>query len=88
MAVNNGAWRHVAASLGPAGMKLYIDGTLVGSNPTTTTAANFTGYVRVGGMNLSGFPDRPKPAVEVRPWSTCERRLPFDCQLTSKKEQQ
>jgi hypothetical protein len=52
-APNNGAWHHVAASLGAAGMKLYIDGALVASSAGTTTAINATGYWRWAGVNLT-----------------------------------
>ncbi|MBK8756846.1 MAG: PKD domain-containing protein [Actinomycetales bacterium] len=44
---NNGAWHHVVATQGAAGMQLYVDGILVGTNPQTA-AQNFTGYWRVG----------------------------------------
>ena len=58
-AYNDGAWHHVAASLGAAGMKLYLDGVLVASDPATTSAQNFTGYWRWGGENLVGWPNAP-----------------------------
>jgi len=29
------AWHHVVATGGPAGMQLYVDGALVGTNPNT-----------------------------------------------------
>ncbi|MFT3888303.1 MAG: PKD domain-containing protein [Arachnia sp.] len=45
---NDGAWHHVVGSLGPNGMKLYVDGALVAENGNTG-AQNFTGYWRVGG---------------------------------------
>ncbi len=38
--------------------KLYVDGTLVGSS-ATATSATFTGFWRVGGGNLGGWPDAP-----------------------------
>jgi len=47
-AYNDGKWHYVAASQGPSGMVLYVDGLPVGSN-TTTGAQNYTGYWRVGG---------------------------------------
>ena len=52
---NNGAWHLVTATQGGDGMKLYVDGALVGSDPTTG-AQNYTGYWRLGGDNLSGWP--------------------------------
>jgi PKD repeat protein len=45
---NDGAWHHVVATQGPAGMSLYVDGELVATNPQTQ-AQNYTGYWRVGG---------------------------------------
>ncbi|WP_255513602.1 PKD domain-containing protein [Homoserinibacter sp. GY 40078] len=48
LAYNDGKWHHVAASQGAGGMKLYVDGVLVGTNPQTS-AENYTGYWRVGG---------------------------------------
>ncbi|MGL5810630.1 MAG: PKD domain-containing protein [Nocardioides sp.] len=44
----DGTWHFAVASLSPtAGMKLYVDGALVGTNPNTG-AQNFLGYWRVG----------------------------------------
>ncbi|WP_212719536.1 PKD domain-containing protein [Blastococcus sp. CCUG 61487] len=48
-AYNDGQWHHVAASLSPAGMALYVDGVLVGSRTDTTSAQVYNGYWRVGG---------------------------------------
>ena len=45
---NDGHWHHVVASQGSAGMKLYVDGQVVGVNPQTG-AESYTGYWRVGG---------------------------------------
>ena len=45
---NDGAWHHMVASQGSAGMQLYLDGKLAASNPTTG-AQPYTGYWRVGG---------------------------------------
>jgi PKD repeat protein len=47
-AYNDGAWHHLVATQGPAGMHLYVDGAEVASNPQTA-AQGFTGYWRVGG---------------------------------------
>ncbi|MCE0539533.1 LamG domain-containing protein [Kineosporia rhizophila] len=47
--LNNGAWHLLGASLGAAGMRLYADGVEVASDAATTTAAAFTGYLRLGG---------------------------------------
>ena len=55
---NDGQWHLAVATLGPAGMALYVDGNLVGTNPNTQ-AQQFIGYWRVGYDNLNGWPDRP-----------------------------
>jgi hypothetical protein len=55
---NDGAWHHVVATQDVDGMTLYVDGVAVASNPTTTPDAA-TGYWRVGGGNLTGWPNRP-----------------------------
>ncbi|MGY1805395.1 PKD domain-containing protein [Blastococcus sp. SYSU D00922] len=45
----DGKWHHVAASLSPAGMALYLDGKLVGTRTDTTTGTAYNAYFRVGG---------------------------------------
>lgn len=48
-------WHHAAATLSPAtGMQLYVDGTPVAADTTTTTQA-FTGYWRAGYDNLTSW---------------------------------
>ena len=58
-AYNDGAWHHAVASLGPDGMKLYVDGVLVGTDPNTSAAQINNGYWRVGGDYMSNWPDNP-----------------------------
>jgi hypothetical protein len=53
-----------AAASASKGMRLYLDGRLVASNPQVTTAERVTpttskGYWRVGYDSLSGWPNRP-----------------------------
>jgi len=55
---NNNAWHHVVATQGSSGMALYVDGALVGTNPETTNQS-FTGYWRLGGGNMGGWPSQP-----------------------------
>jgi PKD repeat protein len=55
----DGAWHHVAATLGAQGMGLYVDGVLVASRADVTTSSNLAGYWRIGGDLLSGWPNRP-----------------------------
>jgi PKD repeat protein len=45
---NDGSWHQVVATQGSDGMSLYVDGSLVGTNPQTA-AQPYTGYWRVGG---------------------------------------
>jgi hypothetical protein len=48
-----GAAHHVALSLGPAGLLLYVDGALqTGSDPGTTTAKAYAGWWRIGWDSL------------------------------------
>jgi trimeric autotransporter adhesin len=55
---NDGAWHHMVATQGGSGMRLYLDGASVGSNPQTS-AQGYSGYWRAGGDNLGGWPDGP-----------------------------
>lgn len=54
----DGNWHHVVASQGWDGMKLFIDGQLIGSGPDVVSQ-DFTGFWRVGGDNLGSWPNRP-----------------------------
>lgn len=45
---NDGAWHHVVATMGPDGMRLYVDGLLQASN-ANTVAQNYAGHWRIGG---------------------------------------
>jgi hypothetical protein len=61
---NNNQWHHVVATQGAAGMALYVDGVLIGTNATTTPDA-YTGYWRLGGGNLTGWPSAPASSALV-----------------------
>ena len=52
-------WHHVVGTLGGDGMKLYVDGNLVGSNADVTKAQVYRGYWRVGGDRLASWPAAP-----------------------------
>ena len=54
---NDGQWHYVVATMGAGGMTLYIDGKRADSRADTTTGQPYTGYWRVGGDNISGWPD-------------------------------
>jgi hypothetical protein len=57
---NDGQWHHVVGTLdSSAGMKLYVDGNLVGTDTNTTSAQGYSGYWRVGGDNLGGWSSQP-----------------------------
>lgn len=55
-ALNNGLWHHVVATQSSAGMRIYVDGALQGSNAVTNSETG-DGYWRFGGGNLGGWPD-------------------------------
>ncbi|WP_431951658.1 LamG-like jellyroll fold domain-containing protein [Actinacidiphila sp. bgisy167] len=57
-AYNDGGWHHVVATQGSSGMRLYVDGALVGTDPTTGSQ-NYSGFWRVGGDSLTSWPNRP-----------------------------
>jgi Ca2+-binding RTX toxin-like protein len=49
--VSSGQWHQMTFTFGPAGMKLYIDGALVGSNAYTGGLAGNTQPIVIGGSN-------------------------------------
>ncbi len=56
--VTDGKWHHAAGTMSAAtGMRLYLDGALVNSNPSYVTANNITGYWRVGYDSTLGWPN-------------------------------
>ena len=56
---NNGAWHHLAATLGSSGATLYVDGAQVAANPALNDNAVFVGHWRVGGDSLAGWTPTP-----------------------------
>lgn len=58
-AYNDGVWHQVASSQDSSGMKLYVDGSVVATNPNVTTGEGFSGFWRIGGDNLNSWPDQP-----------------------------
>lgn len=56
---NDGKYHHIVANLGPNGMELYVDGERVGNDASVTTAQGYSGFWRVGGDNLNGWPNQP-----------------------------
>ncbi|WSC19303.1 LamG domain-containing protein [Streptomyces sp. NBC_01766] len=57
-AYNDGKWHQVVAAQGSSGMTLYVDGHLLTSNKITTNQ-DYSGFWRVGGDTLTGWPSRP-----------------------------
>src|SRR3954447_17139088 len=55
----DGSWHQVVATLSGNGMVLMIDGKKIGANTGTTAGQPYSGYWRVGGDNLSGWPSAP-----------------------------
>ncbi|WP_395245669.1 LamG-like jellyroll fold domain-containing protein [Agromyces sp. MMS24-K17] len=51
---NDGNWHHAVATLGPDGMRLYVDGQQVSSFAPTIYGRNFYGYWKVGGDATPG----------------------------------
>ncbi len=62
---NDGSWHQVVATIDPSdGEALYVDGQLVASHAVDGSgnygaAQPFSGYWRVGGDNIGGWPDQP-----------------------------
>lgn len=56
---NDGQWHQVVASMGSNGMALYVDGVRVGQRSDVAAGQPFSGYWRVGGDNLNGWPNQP-----------------------------
>jgi large repetitive protein len=50
---NDGNWHQVVSTQGADGMKLYVDGSLAGTNPQASSQA-YDGYWRIGGDNTWG----------------------------------
>jgi len=58
---NDNQWHQVVATQGSAGMALYVDDHLVGTNGASANQG-YSGYWRVGGDNLNAWPDQPSSA--------------------------
>ena len=54
--LSTSTWYHAVATFSPAtGMRLYLNGSLVASDPTVTTSWSYFGYWRFGYDNLTGW---------------------------------
>ncbi len=57
---NDGGWHLADATFSAStGMRLYLDGQLVASNSSVTSAKNYSGYLRIGYDNLTGWTSAP-----------------------------
>ncbi len=52
---NDGQWHQAVGSLSSAGLVFYVDGAVVGTDPTVTTAQTYAGYWRLGGDRLDSW---------------------------------
>jgi hypothetical protein len=61
---NDGAWHLATATFSPGtGLRLYVDGVVVGSSTAASSAENYIGYWRLGYDSLnSGWPGAPTSA--------------------------
>ena len=62
-ALNDGKWHHVVGTLGSGGLALYVDGVKQGTRTDDTSAQPFSGYWRIGGDNLNGWPNQPSSSA-------------------------
>ena len=61
-AYNNGQWHLVVAEIGSSGQQLWVDGVKVASNPSVTSAQNYTGYWHLGWGYETGWANAPANA--------------------------
>lgn len=52
-------WHHVVSSLGPDGMRLYVDGKQVASRTSTKSALELDGFWKLGKDNVNGWSSAP-----------------------------
>jgi hypothetical protein len=57
---NDGRWHLATGTLGPDGIRLYVDGVPQGHNPNARVGQHLLrGYWRIGGSSLAGWPGAP-----------------------------
>ncbi|MBA3801671.1 MAG: PKD domain-containing protein [Acidimicrobiia bacterium] len=59
LSYRDGRWHQVTATMGSAGMRLFVDGVLVASRSDTAAGEAYLGHWRLGGDRLSGWPNTP-----------------------------
>ena len=58
---NDGDWHLADATFSAGtGMRLYLDGQLVASNASVTSAQSYSGYLRIGYDSLTGWTSAPR----------------------------
>ena len=57
--VDDGTWHLATATVGPGGVRLYVDGTLVASDATVSTLRSGSGWWRFGDGATLGWPAGP-----------------------------
>ncbi|MET3811360.1 PKD domain-containing protein [Arthrobacter sp. UYEF3] len=57
---NDGLWHHAAATLGGGILTLYVDGQKVGEQTGVPYGQPYSGYWKVGGDSLNGWPAQPR----------------------------
>jgi hypothetical protein len=78
-ALNDGAWHHVGASVGAAGLQVYIDGVQKGSAPVFT-ADPATGYWRWGDGRVADWGYTPPGTSRFQ--GSLDELAVYDTQLT------
>ncbi|NYD68414.1 PKD domain-containing protein [Agromyces atrinae] len=56
---NDGNWHQVVGTLSPEGMVFYVDGKRIDQRADVTFGQGYSGYWRIGGDNLGGWPNGP-----------------------------
>ncbi|WP_131736689.1 LamG-like jellyroll fold domain-containing protein [Actinomadura roseirufa] len=58
--LNDGKWHHLVGTVDETtGLRLYVDGAQAGADASAKNGEDYTGYWRIGGDNLSGWPSKP-----------------------------
>ena len=60
-ALNDGKWHHLVGTMQPGELLFYVDGVLQGKS-SPSAAQGFSGYWRIGGDNINGWPSAPTSA--------------------------
>lgn len=73
--VTDGVWHIGVVTVSSAGMNLYLDGTLVGSNPTATTPQTYNGSWLLGGQWGPSGPPYTGDMAQVAVYTTALNAL-------------